>query len=255
MSRPSEHDSVTPRRQFIGELAAGAAALAAVACSPAAAATSASSQAPAPAAPPSASKHSSMPETSELTWDTSWMNRITAKHKVVFDSPQINDGDALYNAAGYFDWVKDVFKTGDSDSSIVVVLRHAAVPMLYNDAMWAKYDFGAETKTTDPSTKKAAKRNVYYRKLDKDGKPATGVEGAASIAALTSRGVILPGMRSGDARVRVCDRREDETAGERGLRGAAAEPRADCHAHADRDFRHASGPGGGLQQDVAGMSQ
>ena len=193
MSRPSEHDSVTPRRQFIGELAAGAAALAAVACSPAAAATSASSQAPAPAGPPSASKHSSMPETSELTWDTSWMNRITAKHKVVFDSPQINDGDALYNAAGYFDWVKDVFKTGDSDSSIVVVLRHAAVPMLYNDAMWAKYDFGAETKTTDPSTKKAAKRNVYYRKLDKDGKPATGVEGAASIAALTSRGVIFLG--------------------------------------------------------------
>ena len=56
------------------------------------------------------------------------------------------------------------------------MLRHAAVPMLYSDAMWAKYDFGAETKTTDPSTKKPAKRNVFYRKLDKEGKPATGDE-------------------------------------------------------------------------------
>ena len=193
MSQPSEHDSATPRRQFIGELAAGAAALAAIACSPAAAAATASSQAPTPAAPPSAAKHSSMPEQSEIKWDTSWMDRITAKHKVVFDSPEINDGDALYNAAGYFDWVKDVFKTGDSDSSIVVVLRHAAVPMLYNDAMWSKYDFGAETKTTDPSTKKAAKRNVFYKRLDKNGNPATGDVGAASIAALTSRGVIFLG--------------------------------------------------------------
>lgn len=193
MSRPSEHDPATPRRQFIGELAAGAAALAAIACSPAAAATTASSQAPTPAAPPSAAKHGSMPEQSELKWDTSWMDRVTAKHKAVFDSPQINDGDALYNAAGYFDWVKDVFKTGDSDSSVVVVLRHAAVPMLYSDVMWAKYDLGADTKTTDPSTKKAAKRNVFYRRLDKEGKPATGDDGAASIAALTSRGVIFLG--------------------------------------------------------------
>jgi len=193
MSRPSEHDSVTPRRQFIGELAAGAAALAAVACAPAAAATTASSQAPTPAALPSVVKHASLPEQSEIKWDTSWMDRITAKHKVVFDSPEINDGDALYMAAGYFGWVKDVFKTGDSDASVVVVLRHSAVPMLYNDAMWAKYDLGAETKTTDPSTKKPAKRNVFHQKVDKGGKPATGDEASAAIAPLASRGVIFLG--------------------------------------------------------------
>jgi hypothetical protein len=193
MRRSSEHDSATPRRQFIGELAAGAAALAAVACAPAAAATSASSQAPAPSAPPAATRHDSIPPQSAMQWDTSWIEKITAKHKVVFDSPQINDGDALYMAAAYFDWVKDVFKTGDSDSSVVVVLRHAAVPMLYSDAMWAKYDLGAETKTTDPSTKKPAKRNVFYRKSDKDGKPVTGNDAAATIAALTTRGVIFLG--------------------------------------------------------------
>ena len=193
MSRSSDHDFPTPRRQFIGELAASAATLAAVACAPAAVATSASSQAPAPAAPPSPAAHGSIPPQSEMKWDTTWMERITAKHKVVFDSPQINDGGALDMAAGYFGWVKDVFGTGDSDASVVVVLRHAAVPMLYTDAMWAKYDLGAETKTTDPNTKKPAKQNIFYRKFGKDGKPASDEESSASIATLTTRGVIFLG--------------------------------------------------------------
>jgi len=128
-----------------------------------------------------------------MKWDTSWMEKITAKHKVVFDSPEISDGNALYMAAAYLGWVKDVFGTGDSDASVVVVLRHSAVPMLYNDAMWAKYDLGAETKTTDPKTKNPAKRNVFYQKLDKDGKPATGDEASAAIAPLASRGAIFLG--------------------------------------------------------------
>ena len=193
MSTSSAHDSATPRRQFIGELAAGAAALAAAACAPAAAATSASSQAPAPAAPPPSARHDSLPPTSAIKWDTSWMEKINAKHKVVFDSPQIDDGNALYMAADYFGWVKDVFGTGDSDASVVVVLRHMAVPMLYSDAMWAKYDLGTATKTTDPNMKKPAKRNIYFQRLGKDGKPATGIDASASIAALTSRGVIFLG--------------------------------------------------------------
>ena len=193
MSRPSEHDSPTPRRQFIGELAAGAAALASVACAPAATPATASSQAPAPAAPPAVARHDSLPPTSAMKWDTSWMERITAKHKVVVDSPEISDGGALYSAASYLGWVKDVFGTGDSDASVVVVLRHFAVPMLYSDSMWAKYDLGDQTKTTDPSTNKPAKRNIFYQRLDKDGKPATGDEGAAGIAPLASRGVIFLG--------------------------------------------------------------
>jgi hypothetical protein len=126
--RLTQQDSATPRRQFIGELAAGAAALAAVACTPAAAATSAPSQAPAPVTPPPAAPKDPLPPQSAMKWDPSWLERITAKHRAVFDSPEINDGAALDLAFGYLGWVKDVFGTGDSDASVVVVLRHAAVP-------------------------------------------------------------------------------------------------------------------------------
>ncbi len=192
MSQSSEHDSATPRRQFIGELAAGAAALAAVACAPAAAATSAASQAPAPATPSPAPKDP-LPLQSAMKWDTTWMERITAKHKAVFDSPQISDGSALYMADAYLGWVKDVFGTGASDASVVVVLRHAAVPMLYNDAMWSKYPLGTLTKTVEQKTKEPAKRNVFYQKLANDGQAESDEKPSPTIKSLTKRGVIFVG--------------------------------------------------------------
>ena len=56
--------------------------------------------------------------------------------------------------------MKDVFGTGDSDASVVVVLRRRAVLPLFNDAMWAKYDVGAAAKTNDSKTGKPATRNI-----------------------------------------------------------------------------------------------
>ena len=190
----STNDSLSPRRQFIGELAAGAAALAAAACTPAASATAAASQTPKPvaAAPQPEGPPAAMP-VAPKTWDASWMNRITAKHKAVFDSPEIEDGTALYHAMSYLGNVKNVFGTGDSDASVVVVLRHAAVPMLYNDAIWTKYDIGAQTKTLDQKTKQPVTRNIYYQRLDKDGKPASDEKPSATIKSLTNRGVIFIG--------------------------------------------------------------
>ena len=197
MSRSSDTDSQTPRRQFIGELAVGAAALAAVACTPAATAT-APSQAPTPARAPSpaAANADQMPAgmpVAPKTWDASWMSRITAKHKAVFDSPEIGEGTALWQALMYLDAVKDVFGTGDSDASVVVVLRHRAVPLLFNDAMWAKYDIGTATKTTDEKSGKAATRNVYYQHIDARGNPTTDDKPSATIKSLTTRGVIFVG--------------------------------------------------------------
>jgi hypothetical protein len=190
MSRSSDNDSRTPRRQFIGELAVGAAAIAAAACTPAATAATAASQAPTPAATPPSSPPPQLPP---VKWDPTWMDRITAKHKAVFDSPEIEDGTALYHAMSYLGSVKDVFGTGDSDASVVVVLRHRAVPLLYNDAMWAKYDIGTSTKTLDDKTKKPVTRNIYYQKLDAEGKEVVTEKPAPLIKSLTARGVIFIG--------------------------------------------------------------
>lgn len=121
------------------------------------------------------------------------MDRITAKHRAVFDSPDIAEGTALYHAVSYLRAVKDVFGTGDSDASVVIVFRHTAVPLLFNDAMWAKYDIGAETKTTDEKTKKPVTRNVYYQNVDAKGNPASDERPTSTIRSLTHRGVIFVG--------------------------------------------------------------
>ena len=195
MSRTPTDDPNTPRRAFLGELAVGAAALAAAACTPAAHATAAS-QAPAPATPAPAQSQAEQPSmglpTPPSTWDSSWMSRITAKHKAVFDSPEIEEGTALYHAMSYLGSVKDVFGTGDSDASVVVVLRHRAVPLLFNDAMWAKYDIGAATKTMDKGGKPAT-RNTYYQNVDAQGNPKDDTRPAPMIKALSARGVIFIG--------------------------------------------------------------
>lgn len=121
------------------------------------------------------------------------MDRITAKHKAVFDSPEIEDGTALFHAMSYLGSVKDVFGTGDSDANVVVVLRHRAVPLLFNDAMWTKYAIGADTKTMDQKTKKPVTRNIFYEKLDAEGKPVSQERPAPLIKPLTARGVVFLG--------------------------------------------------------------
>jgi hypothetical protein len=121
------------------------------------------------------------------------MSRITAKHRAVFDSPEIAEGTALYHAVSYLNSVKDVFGTGDSDASVVVVLRHRAVPLLYNDAMWAKYDIGAMTKTLDSKTSQPVRRNIYYQALDAQGNAKPDDNESEKIKALAARGVIFVG--------------------------------------------------------------
>jgi hypothetical protein len=76
------------------------------------------------------------------SWDDSWFSKLTAKHKAVFDSPEINDGLVIANATGYIRGMRDAIGAGENDVQTVVVIRHAAVAMLFNDAMWEKYPIG-----------------------------------------------------------------------------------------------------------------
>ena len=130
----------TPRREFLGQLAASAVVLAGAACaSPAAAVQSA----PTPqtgAAAPSA--------TGQMHWDDSWFGRLTAKHKAVFDSPEIEDGFTAGpgHATRYLNGMRDALGVGQGEAQVVVVIRHHAIPFAFSDAMWEKYGIGEMTK-------------------------------------------------------------------------------------------------------------
>jgi hypothetical protein len=150
VSTPS--DRSTPRREFLGQITASAIVLAGSACASPAVATE-------PAPTPSRARSRAAP--APVHWDDSWFGRLTAKHRAVFDSPQIEDGLAVFHAASYISGMRESTGAGGADVQAVVVLRHAAIPMALNDAMWAKYQMGKEAKVKDYSTKKWATRNPF----------------------------------------------------------------------------------------------
>jgi hypothetical protein len=162
---PSD-ERIQPRREFLGQFAASAIVLAGAACStpaatgqstttPAPAPTPASTPGPQPPAPPPVS-------TGPVHWDDSWFARLTAKHKAVFDSPQIEDGLVLANATGYIRGMREALSAGDNDVQTVIVIRHAAIPMAFNDAMWEKYEIGKDKKIKDGRTDNWATHNPYF---------------------------------------------------------------------------------------------
>jgi len=127
----------TPRREFLAQLATASLAVAGSACARVATsgvtvasnAPAASSNPPATTAPPTA-----------VHFDDSWTTRVAAaKHKAVFDSPEVEDGRVLYLSWLYRDGYGKALGTPAADVVPVLVLRHAATVLAFDDALWAKY--------------------------------------------------------------------------------------------------------------------
>ncbi len=88
-----------------------------------------------------------------------WFKRINGKHRAVFDAPGMNSGFPAIFPRVYLITMNQTYGTKDADNSVVLILRHEAIPMGMQDAMWAKYPFGEEMGVKDGEA--PAKRNVY----------------------------------------------------------------------------------------------
>ncbi len=132
----------THRRGFLGRLAAGAAALG-----------FGGVVSPLRAAQPRFQEVSANPEFE------AWLNKITGKHKMIFDVPEPNKGFAFAWARVFLNTTNEAYGTTDAENSVVVVLRHSGIPFAMKDSMWAKYPFGEVFKITDPKTQAPAVRN------------------------------------------------------------------------------------------------
>ncbi len=147
----------TPRRDFLAQLAAVTAATTLGACARATAQPPAAAPAPArPATPPAA-----------LTYDDSWTAKVqAAKHKAVFDAPDVADGLGLFHVGTYLRGYKAVFNTAEGDVHPVLVLRHLGTALAMDDALWAKYDVGKAVKYKHPATKQWYTFNPFSRPHD-----------------------------------------------------------------------------------------
>ncbi len=93
---------------------------------------------------------------------TAWLNKIKGKYRQVYDVPEPNHGIA-------FAWSRVFYMTNtetgaaDADTSVVIVLRHAAIPFAMVDDAWAKYKFGEMFGIPEPETNAPAVRNFLYK--------------------------------------------------------------------------------------------
>lgn len=174
-------EEVTTRRNFVAHLGLGSVALAATACAGAAApATTAApaAQAPTPAAPAATAQAAAptpppaprgppivLPPTSgDGPWDMSWLERTArAKYALVFDVGAYQNGGGLYYAKNYLNGMRDGWGVSAPDVLPILGISGDAFPVVFNDAIWAKYGYGASSKTNDVRTGQPAVRNVWWQ--------------------------------------------------------------------------------------------
>jgi hypothetical protein len=122
-------------------------------------------------------------------WDMSWTSRVTGRHKMCFDAHEISEGVCLHQARSFLQGYKDVYGLGDADVSAVLVIRHAAVPMVMNDSLWEDGFLAETTKLKDPESGEPAKRNPFVNVPAGARHALTWPDGA--LDTLISRGVIV----------------------------------------------------------------
>jgi len=102
-----------------------------------------------------------------------WLNRITGKHKMLFDAPEVNSGMPVVWPRVWLNGNNENYGTKDTDNSAVIVLRHSAIPIAMQDAVWAKYKLGEMFNIKDGDA--AATRNVFAKQMPLP-LPGTGAE-------------------------------------------------------------------------------
>ncbi len=112
--------SSTPRRGFIGSIAAAAMGLSLAAPEGAAAAVPAS--------------RAANPELE------AWFGKLKGKHRVVFDAPDANDGMPAIWPRVYLNTMAATYP--GEEMSAMVILRHKGVALALQDSIWAKYHIG-----------------------------------------------------------------------------------------------------------------
>lgn len=91
-----------------------------------------------------------------------WFKKIKGKHRIVFDATRPHE-IMPFAWPRVFLLTNEATGTPSKESSVVVVLRHDAIPYAFEDRLWAKYNFGEVFKADDPATKKPSVRNPFWK--------------------------------------------------------------------------------------------
>jgi hypothetical protein len=90
-----------------------------------------------------------------------WIGKIKGQYRQVFDVTSANNAFGAAYPLNFINSTKEATKATDADITAVAVFRHFAMPMVLNDATWAKYKIGELVGVTDPNTNAPATRNIF----------------------------------------------------------------------------------------------
>ena len=134
----------------------------------------------------------------------SWVDRVTGKHRQVFDAPEVADGTVLHQARMWLAGYAEMYGTKDAEMSPVLVIRHSAIPMVFGDAIWASLDLGAELAKEqmgepamvpkpirDPATGEPTRRNPFLASNLKDGAKYAAIWPDGGLDSLIARGATV----------------------------------------------------------------
>jgi len=150
-SSPEGQTSGTPsRRGFLARIAAGAAALGIASI------VKPFNLSASPIAAPDGALTTAPPELE------AWFNQIKGKHRITFDCTRPHE---IFPFAWprVFLLTNAATGTPEKENSVVVILRHEAIPYAFEDRLWDKYKFGEMFKADDPATKAPAVRNPFWK--------------------------------------------------------------------------------------------
>jgi hypothetical protein len=131
--------SNTPRRGFIGRLAA-AAAMTGVS-----------------GILPKSLMGETLPSSVTDAQLEAWFGRLKGKHRQVFDAPAPNSGMPAIWPRVYLNTMEATYP--GEGASAIVILRHDGLPLSMQDNLWAKYKFGEMFEIKDGAA--PATKNIY----------------------------------------------------------------------------------------------
>lgn len=88
------------------------------------------------------------------TWDMSWVDRIKGSPRSVFDSPEVNQGGAVWRAVSWRNDYHEVYGVDQGTATTVLVIRHKGIPLVMDDDYWSRFEIGKKLKIKDPRTRK-----------------------------------------------------------------------------------------------------
>jgi hypothetical protein len=93
-------------------------------------------------------------------WDFSWTNALKGKkHKALFDCAEVENGYGVWRASVWEAQYQEAFGAKAADIKTVLVLRHNALVLGFNQDLWDQAKIGATDKVSHPVTLQATDRN------------------------------------------------------------------------------------------------